>query len=112
MQICSRSYLSKLIVFSLPNESRRHRQPETWWTENANYSDYAEEVIGLREILLKYGNGGASNGPLNRDNVIGMRAPYIKPGGDAMFEMAHDFGLAYDTSLVAPKANLPFWPFT
>lgn len=73
-----------------------HRQPETWWTETANYSDYAEEVIGLREILLKFGNGGSSNGPLTRDNVIGMRAPYIKPGGDAMFEMAHDFGLAYD----------------
>lgn len=22
-----------------------------------------------------------------------MRAPYIKPGGDAMFEMAFDFGI-------------------
>ena len=29
-----------------------------------------------------------------------------------MFEMAHDFGLMYDTSIVAPRANPPFWPFT
>lgn len=83
-----------------------------WWTDTANYSDWAEEVIGLREILLKFGNGGNPNGPLTRDNVIGLRAPYVKPGGDAMYEMAHDFGLAYDTSLVAPKGSVPFWPFT
>lgn len=112
MQIHPYLSLRNHLIVLCVNQSGRHRQPETWWTESANYSDYAEEVIGLREILLKYGNGGSSNGPLNRDNVIGMRAPYIKPGGDAMFEMAHDFGLAYDTSLVAPKASLPFWPFT
>lgn len=70
-------------------------------------------MIGLREILLKFANGGQVNGgPLSRDNVIGLRAPYVKPGGDAMYEMAHDFGLAYDTSLVAPKDAIPFWPFT
>jgi len=89
-----------------------HRQPETWWTENANYSDYAEEVIGLREILLKYANGGSTNGPLTRDNVIGMRVPFIKPGGDVMYEMAFDFGLAYDSSLVVPKLSVPLWPWT
>ncbi|KAK4337374.1 hypothetical protein RND71_043331 [Anisodus tanguticus] len=78
----------------------------------ANYSDWAEEVIGLREILLKFGNGGNTAGPLTRDNIIGLRSPYIKPGGDPMYEMAHDFGLAYDSSLVTPKGNVPYWPFT
>lgn len=29
-----------------------------------------------------------------------------------MFEMAHDFGLTYDSSVVAPKGTPPFWPFT
>lgn len=43
-------------------------------------------------------------------HFLGLRAPFIKPGGDAMFEMAHDFGLAYDTSLVAPKLLQPIWP--
>jgi len=88
------------------------RQPELWWTETANYTSWAEEIIGLREILIKFGNGGNPNGPLNRDNIIGLRAPFIKPGGDAMYEMAHDFGLAYDSSLVVPKLSIPLWPFT
>lgn len=29
-----------------------------------------------------------------------------------MFEMAHDFGLLYDSSVVAPKGQPPYWPFT
>lgn len=58
----------------------RHRLPETWWTDRANYSNWAEEMIGMREILLKFANGGSSNGVLTRDNIVGMRTPYLKPG--------------------------------
>lgn len=29
-----------------------------------------------------------------------------------MFEMAHDFGLMYDSSIVAPRSPVPVWPFT
>lgn len=37
---------------------------------------------------------------------------FCAKGGDPMFEMAHDFGLLYDSSVVAPKGTPPFWPFT
>ena len=58
-----------------------HRLPELWWTDKANYSEWAEEMIGMREILIKFANGGAANkGILSRDNILGMRAPYVKPG--------------------------------
>ncbi|CAG2113966.1 unnamed protein product, partial [Medioppia subpectinata] len=88
-----------------------HRLPEIWWTDNANYSDWAEEMIGIREIILA--NSGSSSVPaVSRETLVGMRAPYIKPGGDPMFEMASDFGLLYDSSVVAPKGTPPFWPFT
>lgn len=90
-----------------------HRTPETWWTDRANYSQWAEEVIGMREILLKFANGGVTtNGVLTRDNIVGHRGPYFKPGGDAMFEMLHDFGLMYDSTIVAPRSPVPIWPFT
>ncbi|XP_074602653.1 chitin deacetylase 7-like isoform X2 [Brevipalpus obovatus] len=89
-----------------------HRLPEIWWTDQANYSQWAEEVIGMREIILKFANGGSSNGVLTRDNIVGFRAPYMKPGGDPMFEMIHDFGLTYDSSIVAPRTPTPIWPFT
>lgn len=29
-----------------------------------------------------------------------------------MFEMAHDFGLLYDSSIAAPRGTPPYWPFT
>lgn len=29
-----------------------------------------------------------------------------------MFEMAHDFGFLYDSSIAAPRGSPPYWPFT
>lgn len=29
-----------------------------------------------------------------------------------MFEMAHDFGFMYDSSIAAPRGTPPYWPFT
>ena len=56
----------------------RHRLPETWWTDVANYSEWAEEMIGMREMLIKFGSGNSKL--LTRENILGMRAPYVKPG--------------------------------
>lgn len=36
----------------------------------------------MREILLKFANGGSSNGVLTRDNIVGLRTPYLKPGNN------------------------------
>ena len=58
----------------------RHRQPEVWWTDTANYSNWAEEIIGMREILISNAGGTSANAVLTRDNIVGMRAPYIRPG--------------------------------
>lgn len=66
-----------------------HRQPEIWWTDNANYSDWAEEMIGMREILLTNAGGTSSNAVLTRDNILGMRAPYMKPGATIAHVSAH-----------------------
>ncbi|KAG9508999.1 hypothetical protein GZH46_02493 [Fragariocoptes setiger] len=89
-----------------------HRLPELWWTEKANYSDLVEEMIGMREILLQQTNINGDNQVIKREDIIGMRAPYIKPAGDNMFQMINDFGLTYDSSIVAPTGDTPLWPFT
>lgn len=44
----------------------------------ANYSEWAEEMIGMREMLIKF--AGGNNKLLTRENILGMRAPYVKPG--------------------------------
>lgn len=37
-------------------------------------------MIGMREIMISNA-GGTSNTPvLTRENIVGMRAPYIRPG--------------------------------
>ncbi|OTF80420.1 Chitin binding Peritrophin-A domain containing protein, partial [Euroglyphus maynei] len=89
-----------------------HRQPETWWTDHANYSEWAEEMIGMREIMIANAGGTTTTPVLTRDNIVGMRSPFIRPGGNAMFEMAHDFGFLYDSSIAAPRGTPPYWPFT
>lgn len=89
-----------------------HRLPELWWTDQANYSDWVEEMIGMREILLQLTNINGDTPVIKREDLVGMRAPYIKPGGDNMYQMLNDFGLTYSSSIVAPKAEYPLWPFT
>lgn len=77
--ICTLVLLQLIIWFdNLLMITNRHRLPETWWTDQANYSEWAEEMIGMREMLIKYAGGG--NKILNRENILGMRAPYVKPG--------------------------------
>lgn len=89
-----------------------HRLPELWWTDKANYSDWVEEMIGMREILLQLTNINGDTPVIKREDLLGMRAPFIKPGGDPMYQMLNDFGLLYSSSIVAPKSDYPLWPFT
>lgn len=89
-----------------------HRLPEIWWTDKANYSEWVEEIIGMREIVLQLTNINGDSPVIKREDIVGMRAPYIKPGGDSMYQMVNDFGLLYSSSIVAPKSEYPLWPFT
>ncbi|KFM73579.1 hypothetical protein X975_04617, partial [Stegodyphus mimosarum] len=81
-----------------------NRQPEEFWPQ-ASYNDWVEEVIGMRDILHNFAN--VSDGDL-----LGMRAPFMKPGGNNMFSMIYEYGLDYDSSLAAPESEVPLWPYT
>lgn len=83
---------------------RSHRGPESWWSK-AKYENWTEEMVGMREILNRFGN-------VSKDTILGMRAPYIKPGGNAMLNMIYDFAFAYDSSFAAPPSKTPLWPYT
>ncbi|XP_076319463.1 chitin deacetylase 7-like [Tachypleus tridentatus] len=81
-----------------------HRQPEDWWS-TASYEDWTEEMVGQREILIKFAN-------LSRDSVLGSRAPFLKPGGNNMATMLFDYNFAYDSSIAVPQVKTPIWPYT
>ncbi|GBN39416.1 hypothetical protein AVEN_140279-1 [Araneus ventricosus] len=82
----------------------RNREPEDFWSQ-ASTEDWVEEVIGQKEIVHKFAN-------VSREDILGMRAPYLKPGGNKMLEVIYDYGLDYDSSLAAPLSEVPLWPYT
>ena len=42
----------------------------------------------------------------------GVRAPYLRVGGNKQFEMMADQFFVYDTSITAPLNRVPMWPYT
>lgn len=48
--------------------------------ENESYEKWAQEMIGMKEILGKFAN-------ITGEDIIGMRAPYLKPGRNAQYEV-------------------------
>ncbi|GFX44483.1 chitin-binding type-2 domain-containing protein [Trichonephila clavipes] len=81
-----------------------NRQPEDFWPK-ASSDEWVEEVIGMKEILHVFSN-------VSREDVAGMRAPFLKAGGNKMLEVIYDYGLDYDSSLAAPLSEVPLWPYT
>merc|ERR1712107_277459 len=45
-------------------------------------------------------------------SVIGIRAPYLRVGGNKQFEMMADQYFVYDASITAPLGRVPIWPYT
>ncbi|KAG8196758.1 hypothetical protein JTE90_014491 [Oedothorax gibbosus] len=81
-----------------------NRYPEEWWA-TASYNEYAEEMVGQREIIHKFAN-------ISREELLGMRAPFLHPGGDPMMQMAFDYDFLYDSSVIASMSHTPVWPYT
>jgi len=48
--------------------------------EAQDYERWSQEMIGMREILSKFAN-------ISGEEIIGMRAPYLKPGRNAQYEV-------------------------
>ena len=44
--------------------------------------------------------------------VVGVRAPYLRVGGNEQFLMMADQFFAYDASITAPLSSVPVWPYT
>merc|ERR1712038_1806797 len=48
----------------------------------------------------------------NGCTITGVRAPFLRVGGNKQFEMMADQFFAYDASITAPLARVPQWPYT
>ncbi|KAJ7383022.1 Polysaccharide deacetylase [Desmophyllum pertusum] len=86
------------------NSISRHL-PASWWG-NATEEELTEEMVGMREILRKWGN-------VATQDIKGYRAPYIQVGGNTEFKVLKDSGFLYESSMPTQRyLNDPFWPYT
>ncbi|TRY71989.1 hypothetical protein TCAL_03956 [Tigriopus californicus] len=86
-------------VFSITN-----KEDPQYWTEGT-YDDWLAEMAGARLIVERFAN-------ITDGSVIGIRAPYLRVGGNKQFEMMADQFFVYDTSISAPLGRVPIWPYT
>ena len=81
-----------------------HKDDPDYWTEGT-YDTWVEEMAGARLILENMAN-------ITDGSVLGMRAPFLRAGGNQQFQMMTEQGFGYDASLTAPLARVPVWPYT
>merc|ERR1712038_2089412 len=81
-----------------------HNDDEGFWTD-ANVDEWAKEMAGSRLIIDKFAN-------ITDNSVVGLRAPYLRVGGNNQFTMMEEQAFLYDSSITAPLQNPPLWPYT
>ena len=81
-----------------------HNDDELFWT-GATVDDWAKEMAGSRLIIDKFAN-------ITDNSVVGLRAPYLRVGGNNQFTMMEEQAFLYDSSITAPLQNPPLWPYT
>jgi len=86
-------------VFSVTNTE------DTAYWRDGGYEVWQEEMAGSRAIIERWAN-------ITDGSVIGVRAPYLRIGGNTQFRMMNDSYFPYDSSITAPLAKVPIWPYT
>jgi len=80
------------------------KQDPKYWTKGT-YDDWLAEMAGDRLIIERFAN-------ITDGSVIGVRAPYLRVGGNTQFQMMNDQFFVYDSSIVSPFSRVPVWPYT
>ncbi|XP_011201907.1 chitin deacetylase 1 isoform X2 [Bactrocera neohumeralis] len=89
----------EISVFSLT-----HKDDPNYWS-SGSYDDWLAEMAGARLIIERFAN-------ITDGSIIGMRAPYLRVGGNKQFEMMADQFFVYDASITASLGRVPIWPYT
>lgn len=73
--------------------------------QDKGYEEWVGEMIGMREILRHFAN-------ISKGEIVGMRAPFLKPGRNTQYKVLEEFGFIYDSSVGVPALPIPVWPYT
>ncbi len=89
----------EISVFSIT----RKDDPKYW--SEGTYDDWLAEMAGDRLIIERFAN-------ISDGSVIGVRAPFLRVGGNTQFQMMNDQFFVYDSSIAVPLGRVPVWPYT
>jgi len=81
-----------------------HNDSENFWS-NATEENWTQEMAGARVISERFAN-------ITDQSIIGIRAPYLRVGGNNQFSMMESQAFLYDSSITAPLSDIPQWPYT
>ncbi|KAK8406786.1 hypothetical protein O3P69_007382 [Scylla paramamosain] len=81
-----------------------NNQNRTYWSQ-LDSAGYESEMDGGRVIIEQFAN-------ISANEVLGLRVPRQRVGGNQQFSMMVDWGFLYDSSISAPMGRLPLWPYT
>ena len=79
-----------------------HNEEEYWL--NGTEQTWADEMGGMRDMLSRWAN-------IPPHEIYGSRAPFLRMGGNRQMSALTDQGFLYDSSMVAPLSNPPYWPY-
>lgn len=65
--------------------------------QDKGYEEWVGEMIGMREILRHFAN-------VSTNDVVGMRAPYLKPGRNTQYKVIEVF-IKLNTKYVVRQRN-------
>lgn len=88
----------------IASHSITHNGDENFWS-NATVDDWAKEMAGMRIIVEKFAN-------ISDNSIVGIRAPYLRVGGNNQFVMMEEQAFLYDSTVTASLTNPPLWPYT
>lgn len=88
----------------IASHSITHNDNENFWT-NATVDDWAKEMAGMRIVIEKFSN-------ITDNSIVGLRAPYLRVGGNNQFVMMEEQAFLYDSTVTASLTNPPLWPYT
>ena len=80
-----------------------HENDEDYW-QTGTQETWAQEMGGMKEILSKWAN-------IPVKEVYGSRAPFLKMGGNRQMAALEKANFLYDSTMVAPLTNPPYWPY-
>jgi hypothetical protein len=75
----------------IASHSVSHKADQPYW-QNLNAQGWRDEMTSMRDMIAKYAL-------VPKEEVIGMRAPFLQGGGNEQFQMLVEDGYTYDSTM-------------